>query len=95
MRLSFRSGGAPLTGRDVARYQWYMSLAPRLATLAIAVWNAVMAAGSVEKAALSAVSRAGESSTVPRRDIRRPFWSGELEVLVMSLVSVKGARTLI
>jgi hypothetical protein len=89
MRLSFKSGGAPLTGRDVARYQWYMSFAPRLATLAIALWNAMIAVGSVEKAALSAVSRAGEPSTVPRRDIRRPFWSGELEVLVMSLVRAR------
>ncbi len=80
MRLSFRSGGAgaPSTGREDARYQWYMSFAPKLATLAMALWTAVIATGSVGNAARSAVRRAGEPSIVPRRDIRRPFWSERL-----------------
>lgn len=32
-------------------------------------------AGSVGKAARSMVIRAGASEMVPRRDMRRPFWS--------------------
>ncbi len=76
MRLSLRSGGPLEVGPEEARYQWYMSLSPMLFMWVRVEWKARRVGRSEGKAARSAVRRAGEEWMVPRRVMRRPFWSG-------------------
>ncbi len=76
MRLSLRSGGPVDVGPEEARYQRYMSLSPMLFIWVRAEWKARRVGRSEGKAARSAIRRAGEEWMVPRRVMRRPFWSG-------------------
>lgn len=52
-----------------------MSLAPRFVVLVSVPNSTVTRFGSVGKAARSNTISAGWKSMVPRRDMRRPFWS--------------------
>ena len=65
-----------------AKYQWYMSLAPRFWTDEIEERKVAIESGVEGNAARSAVSRAGLDCIEPRSVIRRPFWS------VSSIVSL-------
>ena len=56
-----------------ARYQWYMSLAPRFWTEEIDERNVAMESGVEGNAARSAVRRAGLDCIEPSSVIRRPF----------------------
>ena len=65
-----------------------MSLSPRLLIREIAAWNAWSTArDSVANAARSAIRMPCVLSIVPRRAIRRPFWSGGL----FSLLRLRGS----
>ena len=76
MRLSLRSGGPFDVGPEEARYQRYMSLSPMLFMWVRVECKARRVGRSEGKAARSAMRRAEEEWMVPRRVMRRPFWSG-------------------
>ena len=94
MRLSFRSGGPVEVGPEEARYQRYMSFSPMLFIWVRVEWKARRVGRSEGKAARSAVRRAGREWIVPRRVMRRPFWSGRGR-LVECRGKGKGGRTLV
>ena len=75
MRLIFRSGGEDEEAACDARYQRYMSFAPRFLVFVIAERKALTVVGSEGNAARSSVRSAGVDDMLPRRDTRRPFWS--------------------
>jgi len=80
MRMSFRSEkeGAVLEGEgDVARYQWYKSLAPRLSREAKVDGRVDKYSVELGKGCRSRIRRAALLSISPSRTARRPPSSGE------------------
>lgn len=70
-----------------------MSLSPRLLIRAIAAWKAFRTArDSVANAARSAIKMPCWLSIVPRRAIRRPFWSAVFSLDL--LAGLNGVDTL-